>query len=150
DLGAPPRINRLVVVADAAEVAPRLSEQLQPFVLGLIGVLIFVDQEVAEPIPVGFEDVGLRTEDYEHMQQEVAEVARIQGFQPLLVLCVELGACAGGERFGLPGVDLSGSPAAVLPAVDESGELSRGPAFLVEGRRLAQLLGYAELAGGVE
>ena len=34
DLGAPPRIDRLVVVADAAEVAARLGEQPQPFDTG--------------------------------------------------------------------------------------------------------------------
>jgi hypothetical protein len=34
DLGAAPRIDRLVVVADAAQVAARLGEQLQPVILG--------------------------------------------------------------------------------------------------------------------
>ena len=59
DLGAAPRIDRLVVVADAAQVAARLGEQLQPFILDRVGVLIFVDEEVAEALAIAFEDVGV-------------------------------------------------------------------------------------------
>ena len=53
DLRAAPGIDRLVVVADAAEVAARLGEQPQPVVLALVGVLIFVDEDVAEALAVG-------------------------------------------------------------------------------------------------
>ena len=52
DLGAAPGIDRLVVVADAAEIPARLGEQLQPFVLALVGVLIFVDEDIAEAVAV--------------------------------------------------------------------------------------------------
>ena len=79
DLGAAPGIDRLVVVADAAEVAARLGEQLQPFVLGLVGVLIFVDEDVAEAVAIGFEHVGVGAEDDQHVEQQVAEVAGVQG-----------------------------------------------------------------------
>ena len=50
DLGTTPRIDRLVVVADAADVLARLREQPQPEILRRIGVLIFVDQHVAETL----------------------------------------------------------------------------------------------------
>ena len=52
DLGAAPGIDRLVVVADAAKVAARLGEQFQPFVLALVGILIFVDEDVAEAVAI--------------------------------------------------------------------------------------------------
>ncbi len=55
--------------------------------------------------------------------------------QPVLILRVELGATAGREGFGFAGVDLGRSPAAVLPAIDEPGELARRPALFVEVRR---------------
>ena len=84
------------------------------------------------------------------MEQQVAEVAGVQRLQPLLILRIELGAAAGGEGFGLAGVDLLGSPAAVLPAVDEAGELARGPALLVEAGGLDELLQDAQLVVGVE
>ena len=53
DLGPAPGIDRLVVVADAAEVAARLGEQFQPVILGCVGVLIFVDEDVEEALAIG-------------------------------------------------------------------------------------------------
>ena len=50
DLGAAPAVDRLVVVADAAQIAPLLRDQPQPEILDDVGVLIFVDQDVAETI----------------------------------------------------------------------------------------------------
>ena len=53
DIGEPPAVDRLVVVADAADVAARLGEQGQPVVLRGVGVLIFVDEDVLEALLVG-------------------------------------------------------------------------------------------------
>src|SRR6185369_8811078 len=50
DLSTAPAVDRLIVVADAAEVAARLGKQLQPFVLRLVRVLILVDEDVAEAV----------------------------------------------------------------------------------------------------
>ena len=50
DLGAAPAVDRLVVVADAAEVLARLREQPQPEILRDVGVLVLVDQHVAEAV----------------------------------------------------------------------------------------------------
>src|SRR3954452_1918328 len=48
DLGATPAVDRLVVVADAAEIFVLLRQEPQPQILGDIGVLVFVDQEITE------------------------------------------------------------------------------------------------------
>ena len=48
DLGAAPAVDRLVVVADAADVGRALRQQPQPQVLRDVGVLVLVDQDVAE------------------------------------------------------------------------------------------------------
>ena len=50
DLGAAPAIDRLVVVADAAEIAMLLRQQPQPQILRDVGVLVLVDQDVAEAV----------------------------------------------------------------------------------------------------
>ena len=60
DLGAPPAVDRLVVVADAAEIAMALRQQPQPQILRDVGVLILVDQDVAEALLILGEDVGPR------------------------------------------------------------------------------------------
>src|SRR3546814_14470441 len=46
DLGATPAVDRLVVVADAAEVAVALRPEAKPEVLRKVGVLVLVDQDV--------------------------------------------------------------------------------------------------------
>ena len=62
DLGAAPAVDRLVVVADAGDVAVPLRQQPQPQVLGDVGVLVLVDQDRAEaPLVVG-QDLGLLLE----------------------------------------------------------------------------------------
>ena len=48
------------------------------------------------------------------------------------------------------GIEIGGGEPAVLPLVDEPGELARRPAFLVEPLGLDQLLEHAELIVGVE
>ena len=58
-LGAAPAIDRLVVVADAAEVAPALGQQAQPQILRDVGVLVLVHQDVAELLLVLGQHVGL-------------------------------------------------------------------------------------------
>ena len=116
----------------------------------LVGVLIFVDEQVAEAVAIAFEHVGVRAEDHQHVEQQVAEVAGIQGFETLLILRIELRAAAGGEGFGFAGVDLLRRPAAIFPAVDQAGELARRPALLVEVGGLDQLLEHAQLVVGVE
>src|SRR6185437_4504881 len=95
-------------------------------------------------------DVRAAAEYHQHVQQQVAEVAGVQCLETLLVLSIEFGAAACREGFGFAGIDLCGSPAAVLPAVDQSGELARRPALLIEVRRLDQLLQDTKLVVGVE
>ena len=48
DLGPAPGIDRLVVIANAAYIPMPLYHHTQPQVLGDVGILIFIDQDVAE------------------------------------------------------------------------------------------------------
>ncbi len=60
DLRSAPAIDRLVVVADATQIAPRLGQQPQPQILRDVGVLILVDEHIAEAAVILGEDVGMR------------------------------------------------------------------------------------------
>ena len=150
DLGAAPAVNRLVVVAHAADVGRAAGQQAQPQVLGDVGVLVLVDQDVAEPLPVVRQHVRVVAEQAQHLEQEVAEVGRVQLLEALLVGGVELGALALGEAEGLAARYLVGREAAVLPAVDQGGQLARWPAVLVEALALDHLPDEAQLIVGIE
>ena len=150
DLGAAPAVDRLVVVADAAEIAPLLGEQAQPQILDDVGVLIFVDQDVAETVLVALQHFRLLAEQAQRFQQQVAEIDRVERLQPLLISLVELGAERRWRSLRLAGADVGGRQAAVLPVVDGMGERAGGPALLVDVLGLEELLEQAELVVGVE
>ena len=148
-LGPAPAIDRLVVVAHAADVAVLGGEQAQPQVLGDIGVLVLIDQDVFEPLLVVGEHVRVVLEDLHHMQQQVAEIDRVEGLQARLVGGVELAAAAVGEAAFVAG-HLPGPLGAVLPAVDHRGEHPCRPALLVNVPGAEQLLDQPDLVVGVE
>ncbi len=52
DIGAPPAINRLVLVTDDAEISAQRRECLHQQILDAIGILVLVDQQVMRaPLP---------------------------------------------------------------------------------------------------
>jgi len=120
-----------------------------PQVLGDVGILVFVDQDIAEPALVLVQHVAVRLEDRDDMQKKVAEVGGIQRAQPLLIGGVKLGpAVVVGRRFRR--WHLFRRPGAVLPGVDQPGQLARGPAFFVDVGGGYQLLEQTDLVVGIQ
>ena len=113
-----------------------LREQPQPEILGDVGVLVLVDQHVAEAALVVGEHVGVLAEEPQALEQQVAEVGGVQRLQPLLVGGVELlAACRWRRRGRRPSGTSSGdSPRFFQPSI-MPGELARRPALLVDVRR---------------
>src|SRR3984893_12769221 len=74
DLGAAPAIDRLIVVADATEISAPLREQSQPQILGCVGILIFIDEHVAETFLIYLQDVGIFAKETHGFQQKVAKI----------------------------------------------------------------------------
>ena len=91
EVRAAPRVDRLVVVADDAQVPVTGGERLDPQVLGAVGVLVLVDVEVAPALLVLRQDVGRVLEQPHGLQQEVVEVERVGLAQALLVARREAG-----------------------------------------------------------
>ena len=58
--------------------------------MGDVGVLVLIDQDVAETALEVAEDVGMAGEQPQAMQQQVAEVARVHRPEPVLVGAVDL------------------------------------------------------------
>ena len=150
DLRPAPAIDRLVVVADAADVAAALRQQSQPEILRDIRVLVLIDEDVAEAVLVIGEHIGVRPPDAQAMQQQVAEIAGVQRFHPGLVGGVELAPLAVGENACLAGRHRIGCQAAVFPSIDEAGKHPGRPALVVDVFGAQHLLHQADLVVGVE
>ena len=143
-LGPAPAVDRLVIIADAADVFMPTGEKTQPEVLGHVGILVFVHKDIAEPALVLIQDVRMVLENRNHMQQQIAEVTSIQIFQALLIGRVELYAlmikgAAVGHRHSIRRVGF------VLPAINDPRQHPRRPAFFVDVRSHDQLFEQPDL-----
>ncbi len=90
-VGAAPRVDRLVVVADDRQVAVLRGEGLDPQVLGAVRVLVFVDVEIPPAVLILREDLGSFIEQPDRFEEEVVEVERAGDPETLLVAGREAG-----------------------------------------------------------
>ena len=86
----------------------------------------------------------------QRLEQEIAEIDRVERFQTRLVALIKACGPAAGENSGLARRNMPGIDAAILPAIDEIGERSRRPALFVQIFRLQKLLEQTQLVVGVE
>ncbi len=85
DVGAPPLVDRLVLVAHHGDAAPLVREELHQPVLHAVGVLELVDQHVQEPVGQLGRLRALRGEQAQGLDQQAPEVDGVGRPQPLLV-----------------------------------------------------------------
>ena len=150
DLGTPPGIDALVVVADAADVLFFLRQQAEPVILHQVGVLVLVHQDVAEGAVVVRQHFRVALQKVGGEQQEVAEIGRVQRAQPVLVGAVQSERPAVGEVALLVGRHLAGAEAAVLPFLDLRHQRVRRPALRVHLGGVHDLLEQPHLVVGIE
>ena len=107
----------LVVVADDGDLLVVGGQRQGDLVLGLVGVLVLVDQDVAEALLVVRQHLGVLAEQAHRVHQQVVEVHRAGLGQAGLVLGVDLRLLAL-ERVGGPGERLLRRDQLVLPQAD--------------------------------
>ncbi len=89
DVGPAPSVDRLILVADHADVVLAGGQRAQQQVLHPVGVLIFVHQQVVKPRAPSLQHVGMEMEELMHQQQQVAEIHRVKFAQALLVDAID-------------------------------------------------------------
>ncbi len=82
---APPRVDRLVVVAHHRECAPPADQLPHELVLGEVGVLVLVAEHVLDPILPRFQHLGQLPEQEHRPHDQVVEIQRVVGLQRALV-----------------------------------------------------------------
>ena len=81
DAGAAPSINRLVRVAGGADVLVFQRQAAGDHVLRVVGVLVFVDQNVSKAVFEVCAEVGMVAEQEGRLEQQVIEIDRLLLFQ---------------------------------------------------------------------
>ena len=79
------------------------DQQLQEAVLRVVGVLVLVDEHVAEARRVALADLGEELQQVDGAKQQVVEVHRVHAHQVALVQLVHLGDQLLEVRADLPG-----------------------------------------------
>ena len=130
DAGAPPAVHRLIVVADAAQVACASRQQPQPRVLDGVGVLELVDEDMAEAFPVVREHVVAVAKQLVTPEQQLGEVHDPGALAGLLVRRIDAQHAGHPEVVAI--LDMLGAKPFVLARVDERLRLPCRPALFVE------------------
>jgi hypothetical protein len=77
DVGAAPAVDRLVVVADGREGGARPGEQPEHAVLAGVGVLVFVDQQIAQAVLPLVAHLRMVFEEGDGQRDQVVEIDRL-------------------------------------------------------------------------
>ena len=94
DIRRPEPVDRLIRVSDHADVAVLASEQEDELVLGTIGVLELVDEDLGKPFLIGPTDLVVALQDHDRLHEQVVEIHGVGGQQPTLVLGIDVGDAA--------------------------------------------------------
>ena len=90
DVGSAERIDRLIRVPDHRQVPVLARQQLEQPVLGVVGVLVLVDEHVAEGRAVAVAHLLEELEHVDRAHEQVVEVHRVHAVQLGLVELVDV------------------------------------------------------------
>ena len=67
NLGPAPAINRLIIIANAADISVPLCQQSQQKILCDVCILIFIHEDIFEPVLVNIENIRVLLKQRQHM-----------------------------------------------------------------------------------
>ena len=70
-------VNRLVIVADHAEIPVLFCEQLNQAELHAVCVLVLIHHDIAKALLIVGEHIGIRLEELHRFEQEVVKIQRV-------------------------------------------------------------------------
>ena len=85
---APKAIDALVVIPHHTDVSIPLREEMDELELNIIGILVFVHQDIAESLLIKGEDLGILSEELHRFQKKIIKVKRIIPAKTLLIGCI--------------------------------------------------------------
>ena len=141
-IGAAPAVDRLVVVAHGSDGAGLLGQDDGQLVLGDVGVLVLVDEDVLEALLIAAQHIGVVAEQLHGLHEQIVEVHRPGAVQARLVVAVHLGMLAV-EDVRCPSSRFVGVDEFVLPEADDAVHPARREALGVEAQIADDVAGEA-------
>ena len=87
----PETVDTLIIVPHNAEIAAAMGQQGDQLILGVVGVLIFVHQDIAKPVLILFQFFRELAEQFNGQINDIIKVQRVGFPQPPLIGSIELG-----------------------------------------------------------
>ena len=145
DIRAAPAVDRLIVVADDAEVAALLCQQAHEHILRVVGILILVHVDIAELALIRLQHRRMRGKQLQRLDDQVVKVERVGALELLLVSRIHvLHHLAAVVPVGL-GEPLLRSQQLVLRVGDLALDLARRKELLIDIQALEDFLERAHL-----
>ena len=85
DIGPPPTINGLIRVAGHTDVMMSQCDSFGDLVLGVVGILIFINQQITEPVTQLFSNIGPIPQQESGVHQQIVKIEGVVLFQYLLI-----------------------------------------------------------------
>ncbi len=148
DPRAAPAVDRLVVVADDEQAVGIPGQQTHQGVLQGVGVLKFVDQDVAEAALIVSSAFRPVAQQLDRAQQQLGEIDQAGALAVVLVALVDLDLA--GLEVAAKMLDLTWAAAVVLVVIDEALDLARRMLAFVEFHVADHPANQAVLVFGVE
>ena len=145
DVRAAPAVDALVVVAHHAQVAAVFGDQLHQRVLGEVGILILVHMDVLKALPIAFQHGRMIGEQFQCAHQQIVEVQRVGGLEPLFVAVVNIVDLLAAEVLLALTEPFVGAEQLVLGVADLALQLPDGQHFIVDIEMLQLLLEHCGL-----
>ena len=130
DARTAPAIDRLVIVAHYHDLSGLACKHAQPSILDRVGVLEFIDQQMAEATLVVLQQSGILKPELMAAKQQFSEVDHAAALAGILISRVDTNHRLR-EQIA-PSFDMPRPPAFVLLAVYEPGRLTWRPALLIQ------------------
>ena len=89
DIGATPAVDGLVVIPDHADVVITIGQLMDNLILHPVGVLVFVDQDVAKSLLVKLQPLRCNLEQLQRLDQQIIKIERVILFELLLVMGID-------------------------------------------------------------
>ncbi len=147
DLGAPPAVNGLVVIAHGGHRGLLAGEQFEPGVLQGVGILKLVHQHMAKALAIVVQQRRVVAQQLQAAQQQLTEIHQPASLAGELVALVELDHL-GEVRIAID-VHLMGSQALFLATRNEPLHLAGREALVIDRVIFEQPFDQPELVVGV-
>ena len=90
DVGAAETVDRLIVVSDHAQVSMTGGQQVDQLVLRMVGILIFINQNILKPRLIFAQDIGIFSKQAHRFKQNVIKIHAVGFFQFFLIKMINL------------------------------------------------------------